>query len=70
MTAAVLDPIDTIVVIYTPVYFYRAMRRVYGQGPWLTLSKVAALGVAYLLLGSLMLVATFSYSFSYSFLTL
>lgn len=61
--AAVLDPFDTFITICIPIYFYKAMRRVYGQGPWLTLSKVAALGVAYLFLGALMLTATVSYTF-------
>jgi hypothetical protein len=61
--AAVLDPFDTLITICIPIYFYKAMRRVYGQGPWLTLSKVAALGVAYLFLGALMLTATVSYTF-------
>ena len=60
---AVLDPFDTLVTVYIPVYFYKAMRRVYGQGVWLTLSKVTALGVAYLVLGALMLTATVSYTF-------
>lgn len=36
---------------------------VYGEGPWLTLSKVAALGAAYLFLGALMVAATVSYTF-------
>jgi hypothetical protein len=39
------------------------MRRLYGQGRWLTLSKLAALGVAYFLLGMLLFLATLSYSF-------
>jgi hypothetical protein len=59
----VLDPVDTAVTIYIPFYFYRAMRRVYGQGRWLTLGKLSALGAAYCVLGIAMLVATVSYSF-------
>jgi hypothetical protein len=59
----VLDPLDTILTIYIPVYFYRAMRRVYGQGRWLTLGKLSTLGAAYFVLGIAMLVATVSYSF-------
>ncbi len=59
----VLDPIDTAITVYIPFYFYRAMRRVYGQGRWLTLSKLTALGAAYFVLGMTMLVATVSYSF-------
>jgi hypothetical protein len=60
---AVLDLIDSITAIYIPIYFYKALRRVYGQGPWLTLAKLVALGAAYLLLGVVMLAATVSYSF-------
>ncbi|HVC30851.1 MAG TPA: hypothetical protein VND24_06665, partial [Steroidobacteraceae bacterium] len=62
-SALALDPIDTAITIYIPIYFYRAMRRVYGQGPGLTLSKLTTLGVAYFFLGVLMLLATVSYSF-------
>jgi hypothetical protein len=62
-SAAVLGPVDTAITIYIPIYFYRAMRRVYGQGRWRTLGKLAALGVAYFFLGVLMLVATVSFSF-------
>jgi Protein of unknown function (DUF3667) len=62
-SALVLDPVDLAITIYVPVYFYLAMRRVYGQGRWLTLSKLTALGAAYCFLGAVMLVATFSYSF-------
>jgi Protein of unknown function (DUF3667) len=62
-SAVVLDPINWAIAIYILVYFYRAMRRVYGQGRWLTLSKLAALGAAYFFLGMLMFMATASYSF-------
>ena len=62
-SAAVLGPIKWAIAIYILVYFYRAMRRLYGQGRWLTLSKLAALGVAYFLLGMLLFLATLSYSF-------
>lgn len=61
--AGVLDLINWAIAIYILVYFYRAMRRVYGQGRWLTLAKLAALGVAYFFLGMLMFTATLSYSF-------
>jgi hypothetical protein len=49
--------------IYVPVYLYRAMRRVYGQGHWLTSLKFMTLGLAYLFTGSLMLGLVFVYSF-------
>jgi hypothetical protein len=59
----VLGPIKWAIAIYILLYFYKAMRRLYGQGRWLTLSKLAALGVAYFFLGMLMFMATLSYSF-------
>jgi hypothetical protein len=62
-SAVVLDPVYTFIAIYVPVYFYRAMRRVYGQGRWLTLAKLSTLGVAYSFLCVLMLTVTVSYSF-------
>ncbi|MGH8298741.1 MAG: DUF3667 domain-containing protein [Steroidobacteraceae bacterium] len=61
--AVVLGPVRLAITIYIPIYFYRAMRRVYGQGRWLTLSKLTALGIAYLFLGVLMFLATAVYSF-------
>ena len=63
------EPISLLVIVaasfYIPVYLYKAMRRVYGQGHLLTLTKYIALSVAYsvgavmTLLGAL-LVALFS----------
>jgi len=63
------EPISLLVIVaasfYIPVYLYKAMRRVYGQGHLLTLTKYIALSVAYIvgaivtLLGAL-LVALFS----------
>ena len=38
----------TALVFYVPYYLYRAMRRVYGQGRWVTLAKFSLLGVGYL----------------------
>jgi Protein of unknown function (DUF3667) len=59
----VLAPVNWAIAIYIVFYFYRAMRLLYGQGRWLTLSKFVALGVAYFFLALLMLVATVSFSF-------
>jgi hypothetical protein len=61
--AAVTQTVDAIIAIYIPIYFYLAMRRVYGQGRWRTLGKLTALAFAYCLLGAVMLIATASYSF-------
>jgi hypothetical protein len=35
-------------VIYAPIYLYLAMRRVYGQGRFVTFAKYSMLGIAYL----------------------
>jgi hypothetical protein len=35
-------------VFYVPIYLYRAMRRVYGQGRIWTATKFSVLGIAYL----------------------
>jgi hypothetical protein len=59
----VLAPVGLGLTIYVPIYFYMAMRRVYGQGPWRTIAKLVVLGAAYCFFGLLMLVATLSYSF-------
>ena len=48
--------------LYVPYYYFRAMRRVYGDGPWLTLGKFTALSLAYLIVAVLLLVATGMYS--------
>jgi len=62
-SAVVLDPVDTALNIYVPIYGYRALRRVYGQDRWLTLSKLCAVGTIYLILCGLVVTATISFSF-------
>jgi hypothetical protein len=51
------EPISVLVVVaasfYIPVYLYKAMRTVYGQGHILTFMKYVALAVAYILGASL-----------------
>lgn len=59
----VLTPVNWAIALYVVFYFYRAMRLLYGQGRWLTLSKFVALGVTYFFLAMVMLVATVSFSF-------
>jgi len=39
--------LTAVIVIYVPVYLFKAMRRVYGQGRFFTLVKFSALIVAY-----------------------
>lgn len=62
-SAWVLSPIGTSLTIYAPIYGYVAMRRVYGQGRWLTLSKLCALGTIYLVVCGLVVIATSFFSF-------
>ena len=50
------------VCLYIPWYVYRSMRLVYGQGRWLTLTKLVVLGFFYLASGSLMLGLAVAYS--------
>ncbi|HSQ70562.1 MAG TPA: DUF4286 family protein [Steroidobacteraceae bacterium] len=49
-------------VIYLPIYLYRAMRRVYGQGPVVTSAKYAVLGIAYVFCLSLTAVGLLLYT--------
>ena len=45
------EPISVLVIVaasfYIPVYLYKAMRRVYGQGHFITFTKYIAMSVAY-----------------------
>ncbi len=51
-----------VVIIYTPIYLYKAMRRVYGQGHIATLFKFVILNISYIvsLLTMLTMTATFT----------
>jgi len=51
-----------IVVIYPPIYTYKAMRRVYAQGRWITRAKFSALTLGYLTLLLVLAVVTSLYS--------
>jgi len=60
-----IDSISTLILVatsfYIPVYLYKAMRRVYGQGHWVTIPKYLLLSTAYVtgaaltMLGALLL---------------
>jgi Protein of unknown function (DUF3667) len=54
--------VDFAVFLYLVWYMYRSMRTVYGQGPGLTLAKLTALSLFYLVFGMLMFVLNFAYS--------
>jgi len=56
---AVSGVLRVAVTLYIAWYLYRSMRVVYGQGPWLTLGKLALLSLFYLVSGALMLLLTF-----------
>lgn len=58
---AVSDLIVLGLIIWVPIYLYKAMRRVYAQGRWVTRIKFMLLGVGYLInfLVSLMLLVAF-----------
>jgi hypothetical protein len=43
----VTQAFEFVMFLYIPYYLYRAMRRVYGQGRFVTLLKYSVLGVAY-----------------------
>ena len=45
-------------VLYAAWYIYKAMRVYYGQGRWLTLTKLAVVSFAYVVFGSVTLVLT------------
>ncbi len=60
---ALLGPLDFAVTFAIPVYYYLAMRRVYGQSPAWTLGKMAGLATAYLFVGLTVLAGTVTYSF-------
>ena len=45
---AAIGVMTSLFVLYIPYYLYRAMRRVYGQGRFVTLVKYSILGIAYL----------------------
>jgi hypothetical protein len=51
-----------VLALYIPYYYYRGMRRVYGQGVGRTLGKLTVLSLAYGVVATLVLVATAIYS--------
>ena len=57
-----LDALEAFVWLYLLWYLFRAMRNVYSQGRAMTLAKYFALGFAYLVAGSTVLLLTAVYS--------
>jgi hypothetical protein len=58
---SVADLIVLGLVIWVPIYLYKAMRRVYAQGRWVTRLKFMLLGLGYLInfIISIVLLAAF-----------
>jgi hypothetical protein len=59
---SVMDVLAPVACCYIPVYLFLSMRRVYGQGRLLTLTKFVVLSFAYLFFSVLMLVLISVYS--------
>jgi len=61
-----VDSISTLILViaslYIPVYLYKAMRRVYGQGPLVTILKYLMLAVAYLTGATLAMMSAFLFA--------
>jgi len=53
---------EVAVFLYLVWYMYRSLRVVYGQGPVLTMAKLAALSLLYFVFGIVMFVLAFAYS--------
>ena len=60
--ASLEDLLTPIVLLYFPYYLFGSMRRVYGQGRWLTFTKYVALSLAYFIGAALTLALTVTYS--------
>jgi hypothetical protein len=61
-SAAVRGSLALMVGLYIPYYYYRGMRRVYGQSRARTVGKLAVLSFAYTVTAGTVLVATAIYS--------
>jgi hypothetical protein len=58
----VIQALFDVLCLYIPYYYYRGMRRVYGDSPARTVGKLTVLSVAYLVTAGFVLVATAIYS--------
>lgn len=47
LPGAIANATATATTVYIPIYLYKAMRRVYGQGHFVTLTKFFALSISY-----------------------
>jgi hypothetical protein len=69
LPAGVVGPVEiaqgllgTALVFYVPWYLLKAMRRVYAQGWWKTLPKIAILGLAYVVSLAVTIVGLLAYT--------
>jgi hypothetical protein len=60
--AVPVTPLAIAAGLYIPFYYYRGMRRVYGEGPARTVGKLVVLSIAYLITATLVLIGTGLYS--------
>jgi hypothetical protein len=61
-SAALTSKLALVIGLFIPYYYYRGMRRVYGQGAARTLGKLAVLSFAYAVTAGIVLAATAIYS--------
>jgi hypothetical protein len=59
---AVRDGLFYVFLLYVPYYYFRSMRRVYADGPWLTFGKFSVLAIAYFIVAVALLIAVSLYS--------
>jgi hypothetical protein len=59
---AVSEALSPLFALYVPYYYFRAMRRVYGDGPARTFGKFTVLSLTYLIVAIALLVANGLYS--------
>jgi hypothetical protein len=62
-SSLVIGTASTALWVYVSIYFYLSMRRVYGESPWRTVGKLAALSAGYFGILLLMLAVILTYGF-------
>jgi hypothetical protein len=60
--ATMENGLTSIVQLYVAYYLFVSMRRVYGQGRWLTFAKLVVLSLTYFILAAMTLALTAMYS--------
>jgi hypothetical protein len=62
LVPAIENGLTSIVQLYVAYYLFVSMRRVYGQGRWLTFAKLVVLSLTYFILAAMTLALTAMYS--------